>query len=91
MTNQKKLFELECKLKNQYSPILTELELFDYGAEVLRIYCKNRYFIVAVINGDCVLMDEPNEDDGFTSSFRHRFANIALATEALLKLIDSEP
>jgi hypothetical protein len=88
--NLASLSDLNEELKARYSPVWTELETFDSAAQMLRIHYQDRYFVIAMTAPNSVCLDEPRDDDGLTSSFRHRFENLALASEALWRMMSSE-
>lgn len=66
----------------------SELESFDSGAEMVRIYFADRFFVIA-FDGQNYWVDEPKEQDGFTSSFRYRFSDLGSACDALIRMMSS--
>jgi hypothetical protein len=84
------LGEVASALTAKFSSQRCELESFDSGAEMLRIYHADRYFVIA-FDGHNYWVDEPKEQDGFTSSFRFRFPDLGSARDALLRMMSAQP
>lgn len=84
-----KLVCVEDELGRKFSqPFRTELESFESGAELLRVYFANSYFVIA-FDGKGFWVDEPKAEDGFTSSFRYQFSDLSSASEGLIRMMSS--
>jgi hypothetical protein len=84
------LGEVASELTTRFPSQRCEQESFDSGAEMLRIYHADRYFVIA-FDGQSFWVDEPSEQNGFTSSFRNQFADLGSAREALFRMMSSVP
>jgi hypothetical protein len=82
------LSEIENALTARFPSHQSKLVLFDSGAELLRTYHADRYFLIA-FDGLNFWVDEPNEQDGFTSSFRYQFSDLGSARDGLFRMMSS--